>query len=242
MNVPTETVELPSKGYFYPPDNPLATGQVEMKYMTAFHEDILTNSNYIKQGIVLDKLLQSLIVSKINLEDMLVGDKNAILVAARILGYGKHYSFQYNGEETTVDLSILEPKAVDFTKFVKGKNEFEYTLPNSGKSITFKLLTHGDELKINSELEGLKKINKHSSADLSTRLKYIIQSVEGNREVKTIREFVDNHLLALDSRKLREYIKEIQPNVDLVFKYTNESGLEEKVDIPIGTSFFWPDL
>ncbi len=92
---PTEVVELPSKGLLYSKDNPLSSGKVEMKYMTAKEEDILTNQNYIKQGSVIDKLLQSLIVSKINYGDLLTGDKNAILVAARILGYGKDYSFKY---------------------------------------------------------------------------------------------------------------------------------------------------
>jgi hypothetical protein len=96
---PTEEVELPSKGLIYPKDNPLSSGKIEMKYMTAKEEDILTNQNYIKQGIVIDKLLKSLIISKVNYDDMIVGDKNAVLIAARILGYGKDYDFQYKGEE-----------------------------------------------------------------------------------------------------------------------------------------------
>ena len=98
---PTEMVELPSKGLVYPEDSPLRSGQVEMKYMTAKEEDILTNQNYIKQGIVLDKLLKSLIVSKIDYDDLILGDKNAIIVAARILGYGKDYTFKYKGEEVS---------------------------------------------------------------------------------------------------------------------------------------------
>ena len=102
---PTEEVELPSKGLVYPKDNPLSSGKIEMKYMTAKEEDILTNQNYIKQGIVIDKLLKSLIVSKVNYDDLIVGDKNAVLIAARILGYGKDYDFQYKGEEVTIDLT-----------------------------------------------------------------------------------------------------------------------------------------
>jgi hypothetical protein len=93
LNFPTEIIELPSKGLVYPKGNPLSSGKVEMKYMTAKEEDILTNQSYIQEGTVLDKLLQSLIISKINYNDLIVGDKNALLVASRILGYGKDYTF-----------------------------------------------------------------------------------------------------------------------------------------------------
>jgi hypothetical protein len=103
-NFPTETIELPSKGLIYPEDNPLSSGKIEMKYMTAKEEDILSNQSYIKDGTVIDKLLQSLIVTKINYKDLIVGDKNAILIASRILGYGAEYTFEYKGEEVTVDL------------------------------------------------------------------------------------------------------------------------------------------
>ena len=96
---PTEIVDLPSKGLIYPKDNPLSSGQIEMKYMTAREEDILTNQNYISKGIVLDKLIESLIVSKVNINDIIIGDKNALLIASRILGYGKDYTFRaYNSD------------------------------------------------------------------------------------------------------------------------------------------------
>ena len=91
---PTEVVELPSKGLIYPPSSPLSSGQIEMKYMTAREEDILTNQNYIKQGVVLEKLLKSLIVTKIEYDELIIGDKNAVMVAARVLGYGKDYEFE----------------------------------------------------------------------------------------------------------------------------------------------------
>ena len=103
---PTETVELPSKGLLYSEDSPLSSGEIEMKYMTAKEEDILTNKNYIEKGIVIDKLLESLIVSKIDFQDLLVGDKNALMVASRILGYGKDYKFEYKGEEITIDVEV----------------------------------------------------------------------------------------------------------------------------------------
>jgi hypothetical protein len=238
LNIPTEIVELPSQGLIYPESSPLSSGTIEMKYMTAREEDILTNQNYIQKGTVLDELVKSLIVSKINYDDLCVGDKNAVLVAARILGYGKDYSFSWGGEEYNIDLTTIDNKPLDEKLFNKGANEFDFELPTTGVRITFKLLTNHDEKKIKAELEGLKKINKNSSTDISTRLKYIITSVGGNRDAKDIREFVDT-MLARDSRALREHIKEVQPDVDLTF-FPN--GSNEKVSIPVGLSFFWPDI
>ena len=109
----TEVVDLPSKGYLYSKDSPLSEGKIEIKYMTAKEEDILTNSSYIQKGTVLDKLFQSLIVSKINYNDLLIGDKNAIMIAARILGYGKDYNFTYEGVEETVDLTDINNTEID---------------------------------------------------------------------------------------------------------------------------------
>ena len=235
---PTEVVELPSKGLIYPKDNLLSSGEVEMKYMTAKEEDILSNQAYIQKGIVLDKLLQSLIVDKnINYDDLIVGDKNALFMAARILGYGKDYSFEYNGMEYTVDLSTLDPRPFDESSITQGVNEFHFTLPSTNTPITYKMLTGHDEKKIDRELAGLKRLDKMSSAELSTRMKYMITSVGGDTETKTIREFVDNYLLAKDSRALREHMRETQPDVDM--KYILDSG--EEVTIPIGLNFFWPD-
>jgi hypothetical protein len=239
FTTPTEIVDLPSKGLVYSESNPLSSGKIEMKYMTAKEEDILTNQNYINKGTVLDELIKSLIVSDVKYEDLIVGDKNALLVAARILGYGKEYKFEWGGEEYNIDLTTIEDKPLNEKLFVKGKNEFSFTLPSTGVEITFKLLTGTDEKKINAELEGLKKINKNSSPELSTRLKYMITSVGGNRETKDIRSFVDNQLLARDSRALREYIKEVQPDVDLTFF---PDGSDSKVSIPVGLNFFWPDF
>jgi len=178
-------------------------------------------------------------VSKINYDDLLIGDKNAIMVASRILGYGNEYTFNYGGEEHTVDLTSLDNKQLDEKLFASRTNEFEFVLPKSKNTVTFKLLTHKDEQEINRELEGLKKINKDSSPELSTRLKYMITSVNGERDRKVVREFVDGFLLAQDSRALREYVREIQPDVDLTF-FPN--GSNTRVSLPIGLKFFWPDL
>lgn len=237
---PSEVVELPSKGLLYPESSPLSSGQIEMKYMTAKEEDILTNQNYIEKGVVIDKLLQSLIVDKsIKYSDLLVGDKNALLIAARILGYGKDYEFNYGGVKESIDLSQLENRYIDESLIKDRKNEFDFTLPASGNTITYKLLTHADEQKVDQEVKGLRKINKDVSPELSTRLKHMIIAVDGNGDSKTIREFVDNAFLARDSRAFRKYVQSTQPDVDL--RFYPENGPEEGVDIPIGINFLWPD-
>jgi len=242
---PTEIVELPSKGLIYPKDNPLSSGKIEMKYMTAKEEDILTNQNYISKGIVLDKLIESLIVSKVNINDIVIGDKNALLIASRVLGYGKDYTFRaYNSnnsqfEDFTIDLTTLEDKLLDPNDLIEeGVNELNFVLPHSKTPITYKLLTHGDEKSIDREIQGLQKINKESIPEVSTRLKYLIISVDGDREKKTVREFVDNYLLARDSRALRDEIKRVSPDVELVYK---GDDVEEGIAIPINLNFFWPD-
>lgn len=237
---PTEIIELPSKGLVYPEDNALSSGKIEMKYMTAKEEDILSNQSYIQKGVVLDKLLQSLIVSKINYQDLIVGDKNAIMIAARVLGYGKDYEFEYKGEKVMVDLSQLDNKPFDETSISQGQNEFSFTLPNSGAIITYKLLTHKDEMAIEAELRGLKKLNKNASPDVSTRLKHMIISVNGDSERKTIREFVDTYFLAQDARSFRKHVADKQPDVNLTAQVDLINGVED-IEIPITVNFFWPD-
>jgi len=246
FKIPTETVSLPSKGLLYPKESPLSKGEIEMRYMTAAHEDILTNANYMRQGIVIDKLLQSLIVTPINYDDVLIGDKNAILVAARILGYGKDYSFKYVNRlgqeiEATVDLSQLNDKNLDESLFTPGVNEFSFSLPKSGNVITFKLLTHGDEKKIEAEIKGLQKVNPNGSYDVTTRLKHMITSINGDRDIKSIRDFIDNALLAPDARALREYYAKVQPDIDLTFMPEDENYTGEGIAIPVSLNFFWPD-
>jgi len=238
---PAEEVTLPSQGLLYPEDSPLRSGILEMKYMTAREEDILTNTNLIANGTVIDKLLESLIVTPIDYNTLLIGDKDALLVAARILGYGSDYRFMHNGEEINVDLTTIKDKELDESLVIDGKNEFQFTLPTSKKEVTFKFLTHGDEQKIEKELKGLKKINKNKSNDLTTKMKYVITSIEGDYERKTIREFVDNEFLARDARELRNHISKIQPSVDLSYDYEDQRGNVTTIDIPVGIRFFWPD-
>jgi hypothetical protein len=241
LKIPTEVVSLPSKGLLYSETSPLAKGEIEMKYMTAKEEDILSNANYIRQGTVIDKLLQALIVTPIDYNELLVGDKNAILIAARVLGYGKEYPVNFNGTQYNVDLSKLEDKQVDFSLFKRGVNEFSFTLPHSGNNITFKLLTHGDEQKIEAEIAGLKKINPNTAADVTTRLKYTITSVEGKREQKDIRDFIDNYLIARDARALRQHYIQISPDINMKYQPEDENYTGEGIEISIGINFFWPD-
>tara|TARA_Y100001973_G_C5179678_1_gene324068 strand:+ start:137 stop:892 length:756 start_codon:yes stop_codon:yes gene_type:complete len=238
----TEEVTLPSKGKLYDEKSPLRKGVLEMKYMTALEEDILTNQNYIQDGTVIDRLIKSLIVTPINYDDLLIGDKNAILIAARILGYGKDYTFNYEGEEYTVDLTEVDDKPLHEVVENATENNFSYTLPTSKIEITFSFMTHGKDIAIGKEIKGLKKLNKKSNPELSTRMKYIITSVNGDSEKKTIREFVDRGLLARDARALRTYINEIQPDSDLTFEREASNGDFETLTIPITATFFWPDV
>jgi len=249
-NFPTEIVPLPSKGYIYAPDNVLASGVIEMKYMTAREEDILTSQNLIKQGVVLDKLFESLIVTPINYNDLYVGDKNAIMVAARILGYGKDYVVEVDDpfspgtkQKVTIDLTQIEHKEVDYSLFEAGKNEFDFQLPTSGRVVTFRLMTHGLEKEVQAELKSMNKTLVKTGIDkeLTTRLKHLIIAVDGETGRTVINNFVDNELFAADSRALRQYIKSISPDLDLTYTFISEAtGEVKEMDIPIGVSFFWP--
>ena len=237
---PTEIVELPSKGLVYPTDHPLRSGKVEMKYMTAKEEDILTNQNYIQKGIVLDKLLEALTMNKFNIKELIPGDKNALIVASRVLGYGKDYTFTYGGKEYNVDLSSLENKVFD-ESLITPRGTFKFTLPVSQTEVEFKLLTDKDEELIEQEIQGFKKLNKEISSDVTTRLKYHLTAVDGSQDRNIIKEFVEFSLLAADSRALRLYIKDISPDINLSTK-VEVNGVEEDIDIPISLNFFWPDL
>lgn len=255
---PTEIIELPSNGLVYPKDNPLSSGKIELKYMTAKEEDILTTQSYIKDGSVLDRLFQSLIVSNgdglpIKYVDLVVGDKNAIMVASRILGYGKEYNVEvtdpFGGEKQkeTIDLTQFENKEYDGSNQIElHKNEFEFELPQSKRLITFQLLTESKERKVKHELEAVKKQSKKmgdvTSKELTTRLKNMIVSVDGDSDKNVINRFVDNELFAIDSKALRSYIKEIGPDIDLTWEFiSDETGERKEMSMPMGTNFFWPE-
>jgi len=102
---PTEVLALPSKGLLYPKEHPLSSGQIDVKYMTAKEEDILTSSNLIEKGLVIDRLLESVIADpKIKLDDLLIGDKNALMVGTRVLGYGKDYVVTMEDPDTSLEV------------------------------------------------------------------------------------------------------------------------------------------
>jgi hypothetical protein len=249
-NFPTEIVPLPSKGLLYPEGHPLAEGVIEMKYMTAKEEDILTSQNLIKQGVVLDKLFESLIVTPVNYSDLYIGDKNAIMVAARILGYGKDYVVEIddpfspgNKQKVTIDLTQIEHKEVDYSLFERRINEFDFELPQSKRVVTFRLMTHKLDKDIQTEIKGMNKSTVRTGIDreLTTRLKNLILAVDGESGRATINNFVDNELFALDSRALRSYIKEISPDLDMTFTFISDAtGEVKEMDIPMDVSFFWP--
>ena len=245
---PTEVIDLPSKGWYYEEGSLLASGQIELKYMTAKEEDILTSRNLIIKGVVFDRLLQSLIVDKdIDYSTLLTGDKNGIMIASRILAYGKDYKVSVrckecgNTTDTMVDLTSLEEKDVPKPE-KQGENSFTYKLPNSGHVLTFKLLTQNDQDEIDAELRGYKKLGGDVDASVSTRLKYIITAVNGEDDKQQIREFVDNEFLTRDARAFRENYNRVNPDVDITFTFEcKDCGEERSATMPIGIEFFWPD-
>jgi hypothetical protein len=245
----TEVLELPSQGHFYPADNPLSKGVIDIRYMGAKEEDILTSTNLVKRGVAIDMVLKSVIVSPINYDDLLIGDKNALMVATRILGYGKDYQVQLTcpvceqKHQEVIDLAALEHKKVDFASLPKGINEFAFELPVSKTPITFKFLTSMDESEVDAEIKAMKKVNDRYSTDLSTRLKKIITSVNGKRDTASIVKFVDSELVAGDSLALRKHLAKVQPGIDMSFDFkckNPDCGYEERATMPLTVEFFWP--
>jgi len=251
LNVPTETIPLPSKGRFYPEGHPLKSGTIEMKYMTAKEEDILASQNLIKQGVVIDKLLQSLIVTRINYNDLLTIDKNAIFIAARILAYGPEYTVEITcpscGEKSkhTIDLQQFAEKAVDWSNFTEGEIYHKFALPVAKNELTLKMLTHGDEKKIEEASKAYKKAAKTIGVDreLTTRLKHVIVAVDGNEDKMHISKFVDN-MFSRDSLALRTHLKHVTPDIETTFNYECPAcGYEmANMQLPIDVGFFWPGV
>jgi len=250
FDFPTEVIDLPSKGLLYPEGHPLRKGNIEIKYMTAREEDILASQSLIKKGVVLDKLFESVVVEpNLDVKDIFIGDKNAILLATRVMGYGSEYKVEITDpstleeQEVSIDLSRVKTKDFD-EKILNGDNLYKFTLPKSGAELEFKLLTHGDELEITKENQALARLYKgkgDATFDVTTRLKYMIQSVDGNKDRGYITKWVQNSFLALDTKAFRKFVREISPDMDLTFNFVSElTGEEEALDIPFGVSFFYP--
>lgn len=245
FTVPTEMIDLPSKGLLYPKENPLSSGVVEMKYMTAKEEDIITNVNLLRQGIAIEKVIKSLIKSPINYEDLTLGDRNALIIATRILAYGKDYNLRYinpnTGEEeaVVVDLQKLAYKKVDLSLF-NNNNEVSFELPYTKNLVTFKILTIEDDKKIDEEAKGIKKALGQEPG-VSLRLKHQLTSINGDRSTKTIRDFIDSGaLLSRDSNPLRQYISSVTPDVNMKTSITFSDGTEMEIDVPMLPEFFFP--
>lgn len=229
----TEIVTLPSKGRLYPEDSPLAKGEVEIRYMTTKDEDILTTQTYLEKGIVLDKLLESVIVTKgVKVDDLTVGDKQALLLQTRILGYGSKYDVKVNGKLHTVDLSELgekgRPDLFENTPFI------DYTLAKSEKRVKLKILNSKESREIQEEINILTE-KGIPYGDVTLRLSKIIVNVDGETDESKIRNFINDDLLAIDSLGVREFLELVTPDID----FTIELGGEE-VEIPIGINFFYP--
>ena len=239
---PSEMIDLPSEGKLYGKDSPLKDGKIEIKYMTAKEEDILTSQNLIKKGVVVDRLIDSLILTQgVKSADLILGDKNAVMVAARILAYGPEYVCDIPNPQGGTITQTFNLAECPFIKLPDGitKNKFEVDLPISKKKITFKLLTGKEENVIIEELKASKKIGSDVSPELTTRLRHTITSVEGDESQSTINNFVQN-LLARDSMYLRKQIKNVTPDIELSQEVEIE-GESVKVDIPMTVGFFWPE-
>jgi hypothetical protein len=245
---PTQVISLPSEGKVYSESNPLSKGTLEIKYMTAREEDILADRNLINKGIVLQKLLESVVVQPgVNVDDLVIGDINAVYLATRMLGYGPDYNVEitdpFSGEKqkVTIDLSAIQTKDIDYTK-LNTQNRYELILPVSKKKLIVKLLTHKDEKDISHEIQAIERLTKGKSAgsDVTTRFKYMIVEVDGNSDRGFINKFVPN-MLAGDTKALRNFFKEISPDLNMKYDFVSEiTGESEALDIPFGISFFYP--
>lgn len=254
MNIPSAEINLVSRGIFYPEGNPLRSGKLTMKYATTKEEDILTNPNFIKSGDVIDKFISSLILDDIKYDDLLVGDRNQLIVYARILSYGAEYKFIYKNFNTSeeyelvCDLGQIKEKELDFSSIniedFNGIKVIKYTLPISKVDVKFRLMTVELEKKINKEIESFRKISPNTVKEVSTRWKHLLVEVGGSREKSDINNFVDN-MLALDSLALRNYYNSVTPDLIPIVKCKRtDNGVEEDVNILVNMdhNFFWPSL
>ena len=239
----SEIIDLPSKGKLYPTDSPLKEGKIEIKYMTAREEDILTSQNLIEKGVVIDRLLDSLILTEgIKSDDLVLGDKNAVMVAARVLAYGPEYQCEVTNPTTGNTFTHTFNLADCPFKTTEGdisENRFEVTLPVSKRKISYKILTGKEERIIEEELKNLRKVGTEVTPELTTRLRHTIVSVDGDDTQSVKNDFVQS-MLSRDSLFLRNKINEVSPDIELS-QEIEIGGEVVKVDIPMTTSFFWPN-
>lgn len=250
FEVPVEAVPLPSKGKVYGTDSPLYGQEtVDISAMTAVQEDILTSRALIKKGTVISELLKSCIMTPgVNPDELLAGDRNAVMVAHRITGYGREYTAEVVCESCTerveaeFDLAGLSIKRLTIEPVEEGQNLFEFELPVSKKKIQFKFLTGADEQDLLQEADRRRKKMRFSSDSLVTgRLRRSLVSVDGITDRNKIAVFVRN-MPAGDSRALRKFMEENEPGIDMrSWVECPMCGESQEVNMPIGAKFFWPD-
>jgi len=251
--VPTEHVELPSQGRYYPEDHPLYNKEtVEIKFMTAKEEDILTSPSLVKKGLAIDRLLKSIIVEKnIDPNSLLVGDRNAILVASRVTGYGAEYPIKATcpsctaTTEWTVDLGTLDSieggtdNAQGYDVVENSNGTFDITLPKTGVIATVRLMKGKDEKELGAKLQKRKKHKLHE-ANLTEQLNHMIIAVNGSESLNDIRNFI-NVIPAFDSRYLRNAYTNVVPNVEMKQYFEcEECSYEGQLEVPLTAEFFWP--
>jgi hypothetical protein len=246
--IPTEFVDLPSGGKHYPKGHPLhGVESVEIKYMTAKEEDILTSRSLLRTGTVIDRLIEAVIVShKVRAEDMLTGDREAVLVASRITGYGSAYETKVKcpaceaSNDYSFDLNqISTRKGGDNEKATTTPNgTWLITLPMSKWEVEVRLLTGADEKKL-ANIVTASGGNKGDHA-VSDQLRLLIVSIEGHTDRETLNKAIDS-LPASDTRMLKEVYSSLAPGVDATQDYVcPECGFQTTMEVPFDTAFFWP--
>ena len=249
FEIPVETVPLPSKGSVYPQGSPLYSKEtIDIRAMTAREEDILTSRALIKKGTVITNLLQSCVVDKaVDVQKMLSGDRNAIMVALRVTGYGAEYSAEVScpscgeKEKHEFDLTSLPIKELGVQPVEQGQNVFEFKLPMSKKTVHFKFLTGGDEEEILTIQDRKKKTGSLADSVVTTRLQFSIVAVDGKTDRALISSFIRS-MPAKDSMALRNYIDKNEPGIDMKgFISCSACGEQSEVRMPLGASFFWPE-
>ncbi len=248
--VPVETVPIPSQGVVYEPDTNLHGVQtVNIRSMTAREEDILTSPALIKNGTVISELIKSCVCdNNVDVNKMLLGDRNAVMILIRITGYGSEYKADVTcpacseRSQQSFDLSGLEIKPLEISPVTKGENRFEFKLPVTKKIVHFKFLTGEDELRISKETTKLQQLfpDKNTEDRVTGRLAHSILSVDGIEDRHKIKMFIQN-MPARDSRALRTYMSEKEPGVDMRCAMSCPScDTASMIDLPIGINFFWP--
>lgn len=249
--LPVASVPLPSRGLIYP-DGPLAGAEtVEIKAMTAREEDILMNRTLVRKGTVITELIKSCILDKnIDVNSMISGDRNALMVAVRITGYGADYSPKVtcpsceSQQDFFVNLESLPIKGLDLTKLNQvspGQNAFEVVLPRTKKPVVFKFLTGKEEERMLQDIEAKKKKGIVQENLVTTKLMNCIVSVDGSTDRSYINQFCQ-FMPAGDSLALRKVIDENEPSIDMSSEFNCSScGHMEVLSVPLGATFFWPN-